>query len=139
WSEQWRIVDWATPRNLAAWPRVSHSGSPLGCRRFAAGLGKLFIVRNYPKLPLLQTFLTIRNGNGHRFGRDGGNRQGPEGAHDGLAAAGFRLVVERLAEPHSGHEGDGAGSREEQPPADAAPRPRVASPAPRRQPDPPHA
>jgi hypothetical protein len=36
-----RIVDCATPRNFAAWPSVSHSGSPLGGRRLAAGLGKL--------------------------------------------------------------------------------------------------
>src|SRR5580765_7056261 len=110
------MVDWATPRNFAAWPSVSHSGSPLGGRRFAAGLGKLVTVRNYPKLPLLQTFLTIRNGNGDRFGWDGGNRQGPEGADDRLGAARVRLVVQRLAEADSGHERDCEADGDEQRP-----------------------
>jgi hypothetical protein len=27
-----RIVDWATPRNFAAWPSVSQSGSVVGAR-----------------------------------------------------------------------------------------------------------
>ena len=36
WSDHLRIVDWATPRNFAAWPSVSQSGS-LG-RRASAGV-----------------------------------------------------------------------------------------------------
>jgi hypothetical protein len=46
---------------------------------------------------------------------DSRDRERAEGADDRLAAAGVRLVVERLAEPDSGHEGDGEAGRDDQP------------------------
>jgi hypothetical protein len=95
----------------------------------AAGLGKPFTVRNYPKLPLLQTFLTIRNRNGDGFGGDGGDREGPEGADDRLAAAGVRLIVEGLAEADPRHEGDREARRDEEPSPEAAASPRGSGPA----------
>jgi hypothetical protein len=55
----------------------------------------------------------IRNCNGHGFARDGGQRQGLQGADERLAAV-SRLVVERVPEPDAGGEGHGeAGGNEE--------------------------
>src|SRR5439155_12101420 len=82
---------------------------------------------NYPKLPLLQTFLTIRSRNRHRFGCYRGNRERIRGTNDRLVAAGG-TVVEGNAEAEPGDEGDAKSEQQEQAAPRCPPPPRRRSP-----------
>ena len=90
-----RIVLWATPRYLAAWPSVSHSGCASADRSVPF---KSHPRGNYPNLQLAETLNRSsaggRDGDGHRPCRRR-QRLRLERADVGLRSAGRRAVLER--------------------------------------------